>query len=297
MAEAEQETLLSPDFLQKLQQLEIVSRRVFTGRIKGERRTRNRGTSVEFADYRNYVYGDEPRFVDWNTYGRLEKLFLKLFVEEEDLFVYFLIDTSASMAFGNPSKLLYARRVAAALAYISLISSDRVSIAGIGSGIRYSMPPRRGRSQARHIFEFLNSMQPEGDTSLAESAKRFTSRMKRSGLVIVLSDFLDKSGYESALKQLLHKRCEVYAIQILAHEELDPKMAGDLRLVDSEDGSAVEITVTDRLLKRYTSLIQGYCSELRDFCVKRGIGYIGADNQKPFENLVLKYLKLSGLVK
>lgn len=291
------EQLLTPDFLNKLKQLELVSRRVFAGRIKGERRSRQRGTSVEFADFRNYVYGDEPRFVDWNTYGRLEKLFLKLFVEEEDLFVYFLIDTSRSMAFGEPSKLLYAKQVAAALSYVSLLSMDRVSIAGIGTGVKYSMPPKRGRSQTSRIFDFLATMDAEGRTSLGDAARRFTSSIRRSGLVIVVSDFLDKAGYEVAFKQLQHKRCEVYAIQVLAPEEIRPQMAGDLRLVDSEDDSVTEVTVTDRLLKRYEQLVDAYCTELRSFCIKRGIGYILAPTNTPFEDLVLRYLKLSGLVR
>lgn len=292
-----QEDLLSPDFVMKLKQLELVSRKVFAGRMKGERRSRQRGVSVEFADYRNYVYGDEPRFVDWNTYGRLEKLFIKLFLEEEDLFVYFLIDTSKSMSFGEPSKLLYAKRVAAALAYISLLGMDRVSIAGVGSGLSYRLPAKRGRSQASQIFDFLQSMNPEGGTSLADAARRFTQTMPRSGIVIMLSDFFDKAGYETALKQLLHRRCEVYAIQVLAEEELRPELTGDLRLIDSEDGSVAEITVTERLLRNYRDIMQAYSAELRSFCVKRGIGFVQTTTTAPFEDLVLRYLKFSGLVR
>lgn len=291
------QALLTPDFLSKLKQLELVSRRVFAGRMKGERRTRHRGTSVEFADYRNYVLGDEPRFVDWNTYGRLERLFLKLFLEEEDLFVYLLVDTSRSMGFGTPEKLLYAKQVAAALAYVSLLGLDRVSISAIGSGVRYRMPPKRGRSQATDVFAFLNSMQPEGTTSLADAARHFSLTTQRSGLAVVISDFLDKAGYETALKQLLHKKCEIWAIQLLSPEELDPPIAGDLRLVDSEDASAAEVTVTDRLLKHYRQLVSEYCTGLRNFCVRRGIGYLFANTHTPFEDLVLRYLKQSGLVR
>jgi uncharacterized protein (DUF58 family) len=265
--------------------------------MKGERRTKNRGTSVEFADFRNYVLGDEPRFVDWNTYARLEKLFLKLFLEEEDLYVYFLIDTTGSMAFGEPSKLLYARRVAAALAYVSLLSLDRVVIAGFGTGMRHTMRPRRGRSSTRDIFEFLQSMEAEGETSLEQAARRFAASVRRSGVVILVSDFLDKNGYETALRQLLHKRCEVYAIHVLSDEELRPAVTGDLRLVDSEDGSVTEVTVTDRLLRRYHDTVAEFCANLRAFCLKRGIHYVAANTNTPFEELVLRYFKLSGLLK
>ncbi len=289
--------LLSPEFLSKLRQLGLVSRRLFAGRLKGERRTKNRGSSVEFADYRNYVFGDEPRFVDWNTYGRLEKLFLKLFVEEEDLFVYLLVDTSRSMAFGDPPKLLAARRVAAALAYVALVGSDRVAVSGFGTGLRYSMPPKRGRSQAAAIFDFLAGMAPEGGTSLEASAKRFALQARSPGLVIVLSDFLDKAGYAEALKRLLHKRCEIVAIQILDREELEPRMQGDLRLVDCEDGAVAEITVTDRLLRQYRAVARSYCDDLHAFCTRRGITHVLATTQTPFEQLVLRTLKLAGLLR
>lgn len=290
------EPLLSPEFLTRIRQLELVSRRIFSGRMKGERRTRQRGTSVEFADYRNYSFGDEPRFVDWNTYGRLEKLFLKLFVEEEDLFVYFLIDTSRSMSFGNPAKLLHAKRIAAALSYVSLLGMDRVAIAGIGTGIRYSLQPKRGRAAARDVFSFLDALQPEGGTSLDEAARRFALQMPRSGLVVVLSDFLDKSGYEEALKRLLHKRCEVFALQVLAREDLHPALAGDLRLVDAEDGATAEVTITPRLLQRYSILAEAWCEELKGFCVKRGIGYYRTTTEESFEQVVLRSLKGAGLV-
>lgn len=291
------EPLLSPEFLSKIRQLELVSRRVFAGRMKGERRTRQRGTSVEFADFRNYTFGDEPRFVDWNTYGRLEKLFLKLFVEEEDLFVYFLIDTSRSMSVGSPSKLLQARRIAAALSYVSLLGMDRVAIAGIGTGIRYSLPPKRGRAAARDVFGFLEEMEPEGGTSLEEAARRFTLQMPRSGLVVVLSDFLDKAGYEGALKRLQHKRCEVFAVQVLADEELHPELSGDLRLVDMEDGAVAEVTITPRLLSRYSALMEAYCTEIKAFCTRRGIGYLRTVTSEPFEETVLRSLKTAGLVR
>lgn len=289
--------LLSPEFLRRIARLELVSRRLFAGRFKGERRTRNRGTSVEFADYRNYVHGDEPRFIDWNTYGRLERLFLKLFVEEEDLFVYLLVDTSRSMGFGEPDKLSHARRIAAALAYISLLGMDRVTIGGFGTGLGRTLPPRRGRSQATRVFEFLASLEPSGGTSLEAAVRRFTASVRRPGLVVVLSDFLDKGGYEGALKQLLHKRCEVCVMHVLSGEDLDPRLQGELRLVDAEDESVAEVTVSERLLRNYRENAESWCGQLRAFCVARGINYIMADTRVSFEDLVLRYLKLAGLVR
>lgn len=289
--------LLSPDFLARLQRLELVSRRLFAGRFKGERRTRNRGTSVEFADYRNYVFGDEPRFVDWNTYARLGRLFLKLFVEEEDLSVHFLIDASASMGIGDPQKLRYGVQAAAAMAYVSLLSQDRVSLGAFSTDNIRTMRPRRGRSAAMEIFDFLASLEPAGSTSLEAAARKLAAMGRRSGLVVVVSDFLDRAGYETALGALLHRRCEVVALHVISPEDEAPSLAGDLRLVDVEEGDAVEITASERLLRHYRTVFADWSAGLQQFCRARGISYIPARTGVPFEDLVLKTLRAAGLMR
>src|SRR5438067_10115429 len=150
--------LLDPKFLHRLEQLEIVSRKIFQGRMKGERLSRKKGQSVEFADYRNYVVGDDLRFLDWNLFGRLDRLFIRLLLEEEDLHFYILIDNSLSMDFGNPTKLHYARQVAAALAFIGLVNMDRVVIQVFNERLTQSPPAVRGRNPLMPVLYFLQKI-------------------------------------------------------------------------------------------------------------------------------------------
>ena len=192
--------LLSPSFLNRLEQLELVSRKVFLGQMRGERRSPRQGISVEFSDYRNYVPGDDLRFIDWNIYGRLDRLFLKLFLEEEDLHVYLLLDTSQSMAFGAPEKLHYAKQIAAALGYIGLTRSDRVIIESVAGDSSLKMPPLRGKQQGLQMLEFLELLQTGGGTSLAQSLRDFSVRNSGRGIVVLISDLMDKDGYESGLR-------------------------------------------------------------------------------------------------
>src|ERR671935_168197 len=153
MPESQTQPLLDPEFLARLEQLELVSRKIFTGRMKGERRSRRKGQSVEFADYRNYVVGDDLRFLDWNLYARLDRLFLRLFMEEEDLHFYILIDNSLSMDFGTPTKLHFAKQVAAALGYIGLVNLDRVVVEAFNDRLVQSMPAARGRRSVWRLMD------------------------------------------------------------------------------------------------------------------------------------------------
>src|SRR5690606_32593405 len=150
--------LLSPAFLAQLERLELVSRKIFRGHLKGERRSTRKGQSVEFADFRSYVPGDDLRFIDWNTYARLDRLFLKMFFEEEDLHFYALIDDSASMGFGTPTKLRYAAQLAAALGFIGLIRSDRVRIETISQPPGLSGAVYRGRASSWRMLEQLGNL-------------------------------------------------------------------------------------------------------------------------------------------
>lgn len=289
--------LLDPEFLHKLEQLELVSRKIFVGRMKGERRSKRRGSSVEFADHRNYSVGDDLRHIDWNVYGRLDKLFLKLFLEEEDLHVYTLLDTSLSMDFGDPTKLRYGKQVAAALAFIGLINHDRVVLDTYSAQLGSGMPSVRGRSQMYRVIQYLEQLQPSGTSNLAEAAKAFALKHSGKGVVVVISDFLDKHGYEQALRYLLARNLDIYVIHVLSREEVEPELAGDLRLVDVEDDDEAEITVSAPLLRRYKENLNAFVAGLKDWCTRRGIAYIFTTNQTPFDKLVLTYLRERGLVK
>ncbi|MDH7602068.1 MAG: DUF58 domain-containing protein [Armatimonadota bacterium] len=294
-AQAESE-LLTPDFLRKLEQLSLAVKRVFPGRLRGERRSTKRGASVEFADYRNYVTGDDFRRIDWNVYARLEKLFLKLFVEEEELHVYLLVDVSKSMTFGTPPKLIYAKRIAAALAYIGLANLDRVGAAALAEGKALAFPPRRGKRAAFLVFDYLRSLQDCAVADLSNALRDFSLQTAQPGLAIVISDFFDQ-GWERGILALLSRRFEVVLLHILDENEVSPPYVGDLLLVDSETLERREVTITQSLLRAYEARFAAFCGEVESFCNRYGCGYVRITNRTPFEDLVLSYLRHRGMVK
>jgi uncharacterized protein (DUF58 family) len=311
-------TLLSPELLARLEQMELVSRKIFRGRMKGERRSPRKGQSVEFADFRNYVPGDDLRFVDWNTYARLEKLFLKMFLEEEDLHFYALIDASSSMDFGEPTKLRFASQLAAALGFIGLVRGDRVKIETVGQSARAPSPAFRGRRSLWRMLDHveqicgvkkgispISAQHTQGRSgqldqspfSLTDGVKNFCLRNSGKGIVILISDLMDKSGYESALRYLASRQMDVYVIHVLSPEEFEPDVHGDLRLVDCEDGDVTEVTVSGPLLKRYKETLASFVESAREFCARRGMMYLLARSETPVEELLTGYLATRGLVR
>lgn len=289
--------LLSPELLAQLERMELVSRKVFRGRMKGERRSRRKGQSVEFADFRNYVAGDDLRFIDWNLYARLDKLFLKLFLEEEDLHFYTLIDSSASMGFGNPTKLEYATQLAAALGFIGLCRTDRVRIETFATTHRNPSPVLRGRRSLWRMLEYLQEIEAESQISLAEGVKNFCLRNSGKGILVLITDLMDKAGYETALRYLVAQRMDVYLIHTLSPEELNPELQGDLKLVDCEDHDVAEITVSKPLLDRYRRTLTAFVDGAREFCLRRGMSYVMANTSVPVDQLVAHYLRRQGLVR
>ncbi len=297
MPSAQATSLLDPEFLAKLEQLELVSRKIFLGRLKGERKSKRRGSSVEFADHRNYVVGDDLRRIDWNVYGRLDKLFLKLFLEEEDLHVYTLLDTSQSMEFGDPTKLQYGKQVAAALAFIGLVNHDRVVLEGFSSGLEPGLTNVRARSQMWRVIQHLEGLHSSGAGNLTAACKAFAIKHTGKGIAVVISDFLDKRGYQDALRYLLARNLDLYVIHVLSKEEVEPDLVGDLRLVDAEDDDVAEISISAPLLQRYKANLNAFVGGLKEWCTQRGIAYIFTTTHNPFDKLILNYLRERGLVK
>ncbi len=287
--------LLTPATLARLERLEIVSRKVFRGRVKGERISRRKGQSVEFADFRNYVPGDDLRLIDWNLYARLDQLFLKLFQEEEDLHVHVLIDASASMGFGTPTKLHLALQTAAAIGYIGLCRGDRVTARAMGPA-GHAAPVVRSPAAAPRLMEHLSSITPEHNLPLLAGVKDFLIRGASPGVVVVLSDLMDKSGYEPALRLLLGRRMDVVVVQILSDEELDPPLRGDRRLIDIEDGDAAEITIGDVALQRYRQTLASFIAGAKSFCSRRGITHLMVPASTPIESVMTDYLRARGVI-
>ena len=290
-------SLLSPELLAQLERLELVSRKVFRGRMKGERRSKRKGQSVEFADFRNYAPGDDLRFIDWNGYARLDRLFLKLFLEEEDLHFYVLIDASRSMEFGSPSKLDYARQLAAALGFIGLARADRVKIETLGQSPRQPGPVLRGRHSLWRMLDYLEAIEPGEPAGLTEGVKNFCLRNSGKGVLVLISDLMDKAGYATAIRYLVSQQMDVYVIQTLSAEEIDPDIKGDLKLVDCEDADIAEVTASGPLLARYKRTLAAFVEQAREFCVRRGMNYLLANTQTPVDQLVAGYLRTRGLVR
>ncbi|MCP5520177.1 MAG: DUF58 domain-containing protein [Verrucomicrobiales bacterium] len=293
------EALLSPQLLRRLEQFELLATRRARSSLKGERRSRARGLSVEFADHRNYVAGDDLRYLDWNLFGRLDRLFLKLYEEERELPVRVFLDASESMTFGEPAKFGFAVQVAAAIGYVALCGFDRVSVTVFPnpqdqpseSAARAALRSVRGRQSAMTFFKHLSELRAGGPADFNESLRRGAVEARQAGMAVVLSDFLDPAGYEPGLRSLLGRGFQVTAIQVLAPEELEPRTFGDLRLVDSETGGTQEVTFGRFRLAAYQRTVRNYCQRLREFCTARGITHFLAGSGTPIEDLLLRQLR------
>ena len=275
---------------------------VRAGAIKGERRSSKRGTSIEFADYRDYTPGDDLRRLDWNIYARLERPLIKLFEDEEDLAVHLLIDTSASMDWGGEAdaergKFDYARRLIAGLGYVSLATNDRLAVAALtGSGIQ-QFGPARGRGYGVRLFNFVNDLKPRGMIDLNAMLRDYALRAGRPGLVLLISDMFSPSGYLDGLNTLLSKGNEVGIIHVLSPDEVEPPLAGDLRLIDVETGAAQEVTIDGGMRQLYVERVQAWRDGIRAECIKRGVHYLPVTTDYAWEKVILYDLRRLGVVK
>ena len=300
--------LLTPELLRRLEQFQLLAARRAKSSARGERRSKARGQSVEFADYRNYSHGDDFRYLDWNLYGRLDRLFVKLYEEERELPVRIFLDASESMTFGEPRKFDFARQIAAAIGYVALCGFDRVSVIPFPDvpasdasskletrnselAARGALRSVRGKKSSMQFFQNLNALTASGSVDLNQALRRGALEAKQSGVAIVLSDFLDQSGYEAGFTALIGRGFQINAVQILAPEELNPTTYGDLRLVDSENGGMQEVTFGRFRLKAYQQTVQNYVQRLREFCQPRGIHFFSVSSDTSLETLLLKQLR------
>jgi uncharacterized protein (DUF58 family) len=306
------EEVLPAELAARLGQIDIASRKVFTGKLKGERRSKKRGESVEFADHRAYVVGDDLRHIDWNLFGRLDRLFLKLFLEEEDLSLHLVLDASASHETGTPHKFGFMQTIGAALAFVGLVNLNRVAISVIAGdpaddeenhgAYRDTRPAvtslrdLRGRRRLSEVAEFLCSIRPGGVARFGEASKRIALSRRGKGVMVVLSDFFHKEGYEQGLRLLVGRGYDVFAIQVLSPQELEPDIGGDLRLKDIEDGDTADVTISAPLLKRYKQNLDAYIAQLHAFCAQRDITHMLVRSDTPARALILEYFRKRGLV-
>jgi uncharacterized protein (DUF58 family) len=314
------EDLLSPQLIAQISRLDYTSKKIFAGKLKGERRSKKRGESVEFADHRPYVEGDDLRHIDWNIFGRLDKLFLKLFLEEEDLALHIVLDCSASGDCGQPNKFLFMQQLTMALGYIGLINLNRVTVTAMGgevmtaareSGEAPVAQPQsaaltairdlRGRRRTHDLTRYLCSLRPGGVVPFTDACRRIALTRRGKGVMVVLSDFFIKEGYETGLRMLLGRGYDLFLIQCLSPQEVDPTgpngLAGDLRLKDVEDADVAEVTISAPLLKRYKANLAAYCDEIREFAARREISLLTVRTDTPLDTLILDYLRKRGLLR
>ena len=287
--------------LHKLEQLSLVATRVRVGLMKGERRSRKKGSSIEFADYRDYSQGDDLRRLDWNVFARLERPFIKLLEEEEDLAVHILVDASASMNWpdggGEANKFQYALRLAGALGYIALVTGDRVAVTWLTSQGNRSWGPYRGRQNALLMFQYLEAGQAIGITSLDAATRDYALRARRPGLLILISDLFSPSGFTNGLNSLLGQGYEVAIVQLLSPDESDPPLGGDVKLVDVETGAGAELTLDVSTVSLYKQRLRDWQSEIAKYAANHGVNFVPVTTDLPWDKLVLQSLRARDIVR
>lgn len=294
------EDLLDSRLIAKIEQLDVSSKKIFSGKLLGERRSKKRGQSVEFADHRPYVVGDDLRRIDWNIYGRLDKLFLKLFLEEEDLALHVVIDASASSDTGAPNKFLFMQKAAMAMGYVGLVNLNRVAMTAMGQAegsLVSAIRDLRGRRRTQDLAHWLCHLEPTGGFSFRQAAERIALSRRGKGVMIVMSDFFMKDGFEDGLRLLSGHGYDLVAMQVLSPQEIEPDITGDLRLKDVEDGDLAEITISSPLLKRYKANLAAYCDHLQRFCSQRAIQMLTVRSDTPIDTLLLDHLRKRGIVR
>lgn len=293
------EDLLDGSLIAQVDRLDLASRKVFAGRLRGERRSKRRGQSVEFADHRPYGVGDDVRHIDWNIYGRLDRLFVKLFLEEEDLALHLVLDCSESMDTGEPGKFLFVQRAAMALGYIGLVNLNRVAATAMGpreGSIVSSLRDLRGRRRVHELAAWICGLEPRGAFSFRQAAQRIALSRRGRGVMVLLSDGFFKEGYEDGLNRLAGRGYDLFVVQVLSPQEVDPPLTGDLRLKDVEDGEQAEVTISAPLLRRYKANLSAYIGELSRFCARRAISFVSVRSDLPVETLLLDAMRKRGLL-
>lgn len=301
--------LFEESFLRKLERLALLSRRAVAGQTQGEQRSPKRGQSVEFSDFRPYTPGDDIRRIDWNAYARLERFFIKLFVEEEDRTVHLLLDSSRSMNWGKPNKLEYAARIAGALGYIALLGLDRITVVPLAGGNNNrleALPPMRGRRSALNLFEYLQRITsreiPPNHENPPGLVKSYSNSARNPGPALLVSDLMDE-GWKDSVNRLAGRGFDVTLVHLLSPDEndpgrlADPPLTGDFRLLDSENNQEVELTADFEILDSYKSQLAAWQEDWRKFCAARNIHYIPWDSSQSLEDLLFAGLRNQGVLR
>jgi uncharacterized protein (DUF58 family) len=286
-----------PSTINRLKRLQLVAQQIKTGAIRGDRRSPRHGQSVEFADYRNYVPGDDLRQLDWNVYARHDQAFIKLREGEEDLAVYLLVDGSKSMDWGtdDENKFTFGCRLAAGFSVISLFTGDQVWLNVLGTG--FQLGPMRGQGNMLRVLDALDQVKPKGQVNLSETSNQFNGSRKRPGLVILISDLLLPEGCTDGLRAIQSNGHEIILLQTLCPEELHPNLDGELQLVDAENGAFQEVNIDRSMRRVYDQRLKNWQAEIRAFCNQRQIRYFNIDTSLPWDQFLMYEMRKSGVMR
>ncbi len=290
------DNLIDEGFLRHLARLRFITKGRRASRLSGGHPSPRAGVSLEFAEYREYTPGDDFRYVDWNIVGRLDRVLVKTFVHEVDLPIYLLVDLSASMHLGDPPKVRYAARLAAALAYLGLRNLDRVGLYPFTDHLLPSVSPRHGTQQMSRILRALGDVSAAGTTSLDRVLGEFAQRTRETGLLFLISDFLVQGEYKEGIERLGYRGDEIVAIQVIDPSEMSPTISGDSRLTDVETGERLDLAIGERTLSQYRRRFEGYMSSLRSYLASQRIPYILAPTNLGIEELIHVRLRAQGVV-
>jgi uncharacterized protein (DUF58 family) len=290
------ESLVGEVLLRRLERLSFAPKRAVAGGLGGEHRSSARASSTDFADYRQYLPGDDFRRIDWNAYGRSGNLYVKLTEAREQLPVHILLDASRSMAWGEPAKLRYATQLAAALGYVALARFDRLSISALGERVR-QLPATRGRGKLPHLLAFLESVEPSGAMQLDRALGEYRVNRRAGGVAVVISDLLSPEGYQRGFDALLQAGLDVVVLQVLSPQELEPMAGGDVELEDAETGEIVQVSLTPRMLAVYRERLDRWCADAEQACAERGIVYARISTAEPLEDVILDRMRRMGILR
>lgn len=285
--------LFDSQFLNKIERMVITTKLMISGGASGNRKSANKGSSVEFSDYREYVIGDDFRRIDWNAYARFEKFFIKIFMDEREAPVHIYLDTSKSMNWGNPSKSFVSRRLAAALGYIGMSNYDSVSVECLNKRVECSKVSMRGKNSFAKLLNFLEQVQYKGKTNLTAAIKESHIKSNR-GISVIISDLFSPDSFEEALKFLQYKKQDVYVCHTLAPSEINPEVSENYKLIDSETGECMDVTASSALIKTYRRVYRKFTEDIKKTCFRRGMNYILLDTSVPVEKVLHHFTPARG---
>ncbi|MEM1058518.1 MAG: DUF58 domain-containing protein [Verrucomicrobiota bacterium] len=293
--------LFPASFLQRLESLSLAARQLVRGRLKADRRSSTRGSSVEFAEYRPFTPGDDFRYIDWNAFARWRQLVLKLYVEEEDLYVHLLLDCTASMDWGEPvRKFDYARQAVAGLAYLALANLDRAAVVALGQPDAQRLPPARGRGRFLPLLAYLRTLLPTHEPrGLEESVRAWLNTKPQRGLVVVVSDLFgsDLDDAFNALDRLRYARHELAVLQLLDPAETAPGEPGEYEFLDTEYGERRKVIVDRAAAREFDDNFRAYQQKLQSYCKGKQIPVLQARTDGDINELLLKTLRTGGFVR